>query len=78
MDVIWPDRSSQQAGWNQEGAAPGEPGGPREGTTEPATGELCLVEVLHSHDPKSRVLLQNLLIPSQPIETSIKKQKQKQ
>lgn len=29
----------------------------KEGTSKPATGELCLVGVLHSGGPKSRVLM---------------------
>ena len=72
MDVIRPDRSSQQAMRDGEGVAPREPGCPREGATQPATGELCLVGVLHSGGPKSRVLMQNLLIRSQAIQTFIK------
>lgn len=36
--------------------APRDPGGPREGTTEPAPGELCLVGVMHSVGKKSDFL----------------------
>lgn len=36
-----------------EEVAPRERRGPREGTTEPAPGELCLVGVLHSVGKKS-------------------------
>lgn len=58
--------------WEGKGVAPREPGCPREDATQPTTGELCLVGVLHSGGPKSRVLMQNLLILSQPIQTFIK------
>lgn len=40
-----------------EVAAPREPGGPREGATEPAPAELCLVGVLHSVGLKSKLLM---------------------
>lgn len=72
MGMTWPDRSSQQAMRDGEGVVPRDPGCPRERATQSATGELCLVGVLHSGGPKSRVLMQNLLILSQPIQTFIK------
>lgn len=52
MTVTWQigDVNTMQDG---EEVAPRERRGPREGTTEPAPGELCLVGVLHSVGKKS-------------------------